>query len=302
MRPDPRRLVRRAAAALRRRGPPAPVPQILSLDDIAALPREAVEAASRALASPVYLGGGVGLCRMLTRYKLHVATDDTGFAANLLLDGYWESWLTRFIARTVRRGDTVVDVGANCGYYSLLMADLVGPEGRLHAVEPNPAMAALLARSLSLNGFAERTEICRAALGAVDGGTATLFVPEHEPKNAAIVAGRPEAPGRACEVPVKTLDALVGPDTRVGFIKVDAEGAEEAIVAGMPRLLAARTPMVLEFNAARYADPGAFLGRLTDAYGALRHVGYAGLSEPVAPEPVLKERFGEDWLLVLGCR
>jgi FkbM family methyltransferase len=301
MRPDPRRLVRRAAAALRRPVSAGP-PQVLSLEDIAALPREAVEAASRALASPVYLGDGVGLCRILTRYKLHVATDDTGFAANLLLDGYWESWLTRFIARTVRRGDTVVDVGANCGYYSLLMADLVGPEGRLHAVEPNPAIADLLERSISLNGFTGRTEICRAALGARDGGTATLFVPDHEPKNAALVESAPRAPGRACEVPVRTLDALVGPDARIGFVKVDAEGAEEGIVEGMQGLLARRTPMVLEFNAARYADPGAFLGRLTDAYGALRHVGYEGLSEPVAAERVLTERPGEDWLLVLGCR
>src|SRR3954469_2268331 len=221
MRPDPRRLVRRAAAALRRRGPPTPAapPQILSLEDIAALPREAVEAASRALASPVYLGGGVGLCRMLTRYKLHVATDDTGFGANLLLDGYWESWLTRFIARTVRRGGTVVDVGANCGYYSLLMADLVGPEGRLHAVEPNPAMADLLARSLSLNGFAGRTELCRAALGARDGGTAPLFVPDIEPKNAAVCADAPVAGGHAREVPVRSRDALIWPEARIGFIK-----------------------------------------------------------------------------------
>jgi hypothetical protein len=60
--------------------------------------------------------------------------------------------------------------------------------------------------------------------------------------------------------------------------------------------------MVLEFNAARYADPEAFLGGLVDAYGALRHVDYDGLSAPVSPERVVSERFGEDWLLVLGCR
>ncbi|MBV9929854.1 MAG: FkbM family methyltransferase [Alphaproteobacteria bacterium] len=286
---------------MRRAAPPAPArpPAILSLGDIAALPRDVVEAACRAVASPVYLGGGVGLCRLLTRYKFHVATDDVGFGANVLLDGYWESWLTRFIARTVRRGQTVVDVGANCGYYSLLLADLVGPEGRLFAVEPNPAMADLLARSISLNGFAGRTEICRVALGAEEGGTARLAIPEREPKNASIVSA--DTGGEGCEVPLRRLDALVGAGTQVGFIKVDAEGAEEAIFEGMAGLLPQRPPMVLEFNAARYDLPGRFLDRLTGAYGALRYVDYDGLSAAVTPHRLLSDNFGEDWLLVLGC-
>jgi FkbM family methyltransferase len=168
-------------------------------------------------------------------------------------------------------------------------------------VEPNPQIADLLARSISLNGFASRTEICRVALGATDASTGTLFVPESEPKNAAIVLGTGGAGGTARQVEVRTLDALVGDDRPVGFVKIDAEGAEEAIIEGMPHLLARRPPMVLEFNAARYADAEAFLTRLVKLYGTLRHVDYDGLSASVSPERVLGERVGEDWLLVFGC-
>ncbi|MEA3066194.1 MAG: hypothetical protein QOJ27_2655 [Sphingomonadales bacterium] len=303
MRLDPGRIARSARARLRRlaaaSAPVRPGAAILSLEDIATLPRDQIEGTCRRVASPVYLGDGIGLCRLLTRYKFHVATDDVGFGANVLLDGYWESWLTRFIAATVRRGGTVVDVGANCGYYSVLLADLVGPEGRVYAVEPNPAMARLLRRSIELNGFSARTTVCEAALGAKDGGTVSLFVPDGEPKNAALGAdgGRP---GSRHEVAARTLDALLAAEGPIDFVKIDAEGGEEEIIAGMKRVCGlCPPPMVLEFNAARYGDPAAFLDELLGIYGRLAHVDFDGRAEPATPERVLGERFGEDWLLFL---
>lgn len=292
-----------AAAAARSIVPPAASrgPRLLDTHDIAAMERDELEDCCRRLASPVYLGGGVALCRILGRHKFYVSTSDEGFGANVLLDGYWESWLTRFMARTVRTGATVVDVGANYGYYSLLLADLVGPEGRVHAVEPNPDAAALLSRSLALNGFAGRSFVEQVALGAGD-GEATLFVPDGEPKNAALTAGEAVGrPGRQCAVRVRSLDEMIGPDSRIDFIKIDAEGGEEAIIEGMERILANRPPpMVLEYNAARYPDPGTFLERLLRSYGSLRHVDHDGHAVAVSPERVLTEHFGEDWLLFLS--
>jgi FkbM family methyltransferase len=272
----------------------------LAADDIAALSRDAFEAACRASASPVYAGGSVALCRILGRYKFYVSTLDDGFGSNVLLDGYWESWLTQFMARTVRRGTVAIDVGANFGYYSLLLADLVGPDGRLFAIEPNPDVAALLRRSIALNGLAPQTSVCECAAGAEDGTTATLFVPEREPKNAAIVAEPPAGAGRRHRVAVRRLDAIVG-DASVGFVKIDAEGAEEDVIEGMAGIFArCRPDMVLEFNAARYADPAAFLDRVISLYGTLRHVGYDGRAADVTRERVLTEHFGEDWLLYMS--
>lgn len=278
-----------------------PIPRGLqSLSEIANSSRDAFERRCRFLASPLYLGEDVALCRILGRNKLYVSTRDDGFGANVLLDGYWETWLTQFMARTVRPGMTTVDVGANYGYYTLLMADLVGPSGAVYAVEPNPDVATLLRRSVLLNGFYHRTTICEVGAGAGP-GSATLLVPEGEPKNGALIAGEWAGAGAQYEVAVAALDDLIPADRAIDFIKIDAEGGEEAIIAGMSRIFETQRPaMVLEFNAARYADPAGFLDRLVQLYGALAHVDYAGQAEAVTPNRVLGERFGEDWLLFLS--
>jgi FkbM family methyltransferase len=276
--------------------------RLLDTDDMAVMARDRLEESCRRLASPVYMGKGVALCRILGRYKFYVSTQDDGFGANVLLDGYWESWLTRFMARTVRRGELAVDVGANFGYYSLLLADLVGPEGRLYAIEPNPEVASLLERSLLLNGFSARTRLCRVAAGAGE-GTATLYVPEREPKNATLFAAAGALPGGRVKVPVASLDRLLGAERPIGFIKIDAEGGEEAIIAGMSRIFKRqRPPMVLEFNAARYADAEGFLGRLAELYGRLRFIDYDGRAVEISSDRVLTEHVGEDWLLFLTAR
>jgi FkbM family methyltransferase len=309
LRIEPRFLALRARSLARRllRGgaslaaePPGPLFVPLPTGEIAALSREAFEAACRAAASPVYVGCKVGLCRIMARYKFYVSTLDDGFGSNVLLDGYWESWLTQFMARNAKPGAVAIDVGANFGYYSLLLADLVGPEGRLFAIEPNPDVAALLRRSIALNGLSARTSVFEGAAGAIDGATVTLFVPEREPKNAAIVADSSEAAaGRHHRVPAMRLDSLVG-DARVDFVKIDAEGAEEDVIEGMAGIFErCRPDMVLEFNAARYADPAAFLDRLLSLYGGLSEVGHDGRAAAVTREQVLTEHFGEDWLLWL---
>ena len=56
---------------------------------------------------------------------MYIDTADVGFGAHLLLDGFWESWLTEFIARRVQAGMRFADVGANHGYYTVLAADLL---------------------------------------------------------------------------------------------------------------------------------------------------------------------------------
>jgi FkbM family methyltransferase len=210
-----------------------------------------------------YLGENVALCRVLGRHKMFVDTRDIGLSTHLMLDGYWEMWLTEMMARVIKPGMTVGDVGANLGYFTLLMAELVGPEGRVHAFEPNPAVANLLARSTDINGFRDRVTLHTDPLGDVDGAPVFLAVPPGEPKNAHITKNS-NYPG-AIALTTRRLDAY--PDMLCAdVIKIDAEGAELDIWRGMSGLLAGRTkPMTLfmEFAACRYPNPGAFIDELT---------------------------------------
>lgn len=279
---------------------------LLQPHELAALDRLGAEAAIRTRVQSAFLGNNVALTRILGRYKFFVDTRDEGFGSHVILDGYWEIWLTLFLARNLRSGMVVVDVGANFGYYTLMCAEFVGAAGKVVAVEPNPAAAELLERSVSLNGFRGRTTVERVALDQESGQTALLYVPDSEPKNALVVSS-PEvvdpSSGRLVDVPTMRMDDLLADQPRVDLIKIDAEGSEERIYAGMQATVERHRPMiVMEFNAARYPDPGGFVDRMSQSYGPLHHIDFDGHAVPVGRRDLLERRPGEDWLLVLSQR
>lgn len=277
---------------------------LLHLHELMAFDRHQAETAILQRVNSAYLGSHTALVRVLGRYKLYVDTRDRGFGSHVLLDGFWEIWLTLFCARNVKRGMTAIDVGANFGYYSLLLAELVGTRGELIAVEPNPHAADFLRRSVELNGLLGRTRIETSALGATISGDASLYVPHSEPKNAQIVSEmfqpRPQD-GVVIKVPVTTLDGMSAACSRVDFIKIDAEGAEEVILEGMAETIARHKPMlVVEFNPARYADASGFLERLAGIYGSMRRLDFSGEAVPITSEDLLSKYGADDSLLVLS--
>jgi FkbM family methyltransferase len=279
----------------------APIAPLVSPLELASGDRFVLENRCRALTNPVYLGDHTALCRVLGYYKIYLDTADTGFASHVLLDGFWEMWLTIFFARQVQSGMTIIDVGANYGYYTLLFGALVGPQGRVYAVEPNPAVLPKLRRSIGLNGLAGRTTIIEAAAGARD-GEVNLFAPHGEPKNSSVIAApeavAPEA-GRCYKVAQIRLDALAATMPQVHLVKIDAEGAEQDIIAGMQGILRRDKPsLLIEFNPRRYADPAGFLDRLNELYRRMRFINFAAEAIELSRQRVLDDRSGEDWLLL----
>lgn len=279
-------------------------PQICAVDlypkHLATWSRETLESAIRRRVQTAYLGDGLVLARILGRHKVFLKSSDRGFACHLMLDGFWEVWLTQFLARQVKPGMHVIDVGANFGYYTLLLGDAVGSTGRVIAIEPNPETASLLYQTILLNGFLARTQIIDKALSDAN-GTAWLYSPSGEPKNARLV-DRPElAGGKTFEISTVTLDELALGWPRVDLVKIDAEGAEVAIVKGMRRLIERDKPrIVLEFNAARYEQPSDFLEELLATYGTGQQLQMDGNILPLDKRTVLDQKDLEDRLLLFG--
>ena len=270
--------------------------------DIAALSRGEVEQAVSARAQAVYLGGGVVLARALTRYKLFLHSTDRGFGCHVMMDGFWEIWLTQFLARMVKPGMHVIDVGANYGYHTMLLADMVTDAGRVLAVEPNPAAAGLLREAVLLNGFAGHVQVIESALGDAAQDCVELFVPDGEPKNAYVGGALDGRTGIRHQVASTSVDRLMAGLGHVDLIKIDAEGGEETILAGMRDLLSTRPPaLVLEFNAGRYADPAGFLRGLLDIYGDVAAIDFDGVAKKVSAETVLSVQVGTDWLLYFAA-
>lgn len=286
---------------LRARAAVPVAPPLISPLEFAAGDRFELENRCRVLTNPVYLGGDTALCRVLGSHKIYLDTRDTGFGSHMLLEGYWEMWLTIFFARQIKPGMTVIDVGANFGYYTLFFGALVGDRGHVYAVEPNRAVAEKLRRSVELNGLAGRTTIIDAAAGAEE-GDANLYVPHGEPKNSTVVANAENIAselGAVHRVRRVKLDRLAGTIPHVDLVKIDAEGAEQDIIAGMETILRRDKPtLLLEFNAGRYADPAGFVERLAALYPRMRHIDFDGNAVDLSPTQLLSDRSGEDWLLL----
>jgi FkbM family methyltransferase len=275
--------------------------RLLTLADFAA-GRMTLSAAIRARCHTVTLDEHTVLCRVLGRYKMLVDSRDLGLAPHLMLDGYWEFWTTSFIARLLRPGQVAWDVGANLGYFSVLMADAVGPEGRVLAFEPNPRLAQLAERNLALNGLSRRSAVHRVAVTARPRGTLRFRAQLTDPKNGRLLDPGDPGPAEdddALEVAVSTtrLDDVAG--ERVDFIKVDVEGAEEAVWAGMTGVLD-RNPdvtVLLEFNAGRCKEPTRLASEIAARF-PLRELRLDGGVRPVDPNEMLARN--EDTMLVLA--
>lgn len=264
--------------------------------DLARLERDEAEAAMRARVQTVYMGDNIVLARVLGSYKIFLSTADLGFACHVMLDGFWESWLTLFFAKSIRDGMIVIDVGANFGYYTLLFGAMVGQSGRVIAIEPSPNTARFLRKTLELNGLSARTQIFENAADAKSGETVRLYVNPLDPKNDTVVNAA--LPGSVL-VSTIAIDDICADLEKVDMIKIDAEGAEEGIIAGMSQTIERFSPtIVLEFNAARYKDARGFLQNLMSKYSRIGMVGYDGKRTTVGVEDVLTKNFGTDWLLI----
>jgi FkbM family methyltransferase len=272
-----------------------------ALRRLEAAPPATVEAEIRGLCANAYLGDGAALCRVLGRYKMLVDTRDDDVSAHLLLDGFWELWVTRALLGLIKPGMVCVDVGAHLGYFSLLMADLTGPGGQVHAFEPNAALRGRLVRSVAINGFDAMTCVHPWPLSDRDGAAVRLVAPPGRPGGGHIrPADASELRAGAAVLHTRRLDGFAE-IPRVDVVKIDAEGSEQAIWRGMSGLIGQQRPLcvLLEFAAARYPDPDAFLGELTGAGLSLELADPRRGLRPVSRAEVLAAPAAKDQMLVL---
>jgi FkbM family methyltransferase len=178
--------------------------------------------------------------------RLFIDLSDHVIGLNILR-GHYEQDEIRFVQRTLRRGDSAIDVGGHIGFFTMQMAAAVGAEGRVYAFEPLDANASLLERSIAENRFGDRVLFQRAAVGAAP-GTATLTFPVETLNSGGAYLLRdgsaPLAGNQKKDVAVVALDAL---ELRrpVRFIKMDVEGAEPQVLRGAARILAEDKPVIL---------------------------------------------------------
>jgi FkbM family methyltransferase len=155
--------------------------------------------------------------------------------------GVWEPILTRFIQTRLRPGDTFIDVGANVGYFSMLASVLVGQEGYVAAIEASPTICRLLERGVRRNRLAN-VEVINA-VAAADHGSQMVFLGPPSHTGLTAVRGQPHLTPET-EVRAEPLGMLVGVEAlrRARLIKIDVEGAEDAVIEGLSSDLGTLSP------------------------------------------------------------
>ncbi|MEO3472182.1 hypothetical protein AAFN86_09970 [Roseomonas sp. CAU 1739] len=252
--------------------------------------RREIEALIRDRTQTVSLPDGSVLCRALGRFKMFTDATDAGIAPHLLLDGYWQYWVTEFVCRNVARGETAYDVGAIYGYWSLVLADLVGSEGRVVALEANPWLHWLLRRNVLLNGLAGT--IATERLAVADGPHETLRVPALlvGPADGQFAGAFTTEAGRAwCHAPAKALEDIE--PGSVDFLRIGIATHAHLVIAGMAGLMD-RSPglrILLDFDASRTAEAPALLETLAARF-PLRFIDGDSLAKPCTAEDLLARR------------
>jgi FkbM family methyltransferase len=172
-------------------------------------------------------------------YRLFLDADDPGISRQLIRLGEREPEQKFILERELEPGMQVLDLGANIGYYTVMMARLVGPQGRVYAVEPFPDNFDLLSRNVSHNGIAGCTELQQIAI-ARDDGEKQLLVSErsnwhsfHPPAvDVTVPWQRKYRRTMVGSIPVATrsLAGYLAERSPIALLRMDIEGYETEIL------------------------------------------------------------------------
>lgn len=196
--------------------------------------------------------------------------------------------------RLIKNGETVLDIGANTGYYTMLFSNIVGRRGHVHAFEPVAPTFDGLIKRYKAEGIYSNVTLNRLIVCRNDGEEWNIHLPGHDNGQASLVVHKAGSWARSdgwksftCET--TSIDRYVYEmkPGRVDFVKIDVEGAELLVLEGARRTLASQKPKILfEFY---YEWTRDFGYAAVDIIGLLTSLGYAHfyldnlqpLSEPV---------------------
>lgn len=220
--------------------------------------------------------------------KMYVDTRDVSVAPHLMIDGHWEPEISHVFRSLIQPGDTVLDVGANFGYFGLLAGSVLDKtKGRIHFIEANPTLLPYLRKTLAVNGLSTFATVSNVGIADVEGelefnvledywGSSSFS--DEMVRDASIASKR--------TVQTTTLDQYCSQHglRTIDVVKLDVEGYEERAYRGMTQVVATSPGLTLlvEFTPRAYDAPAAFLAQLRADF---RHV-YAVVKGDVFLEPV----------------
>lgn len=164
-------------------------------------------------------------------HKMLLDSKDT---LGLSVWGFYEPLETELVKKEVKKGDVVLDIGANIGYYTLIAAKLVGENGKVFAFEPDPTNFAILKKNVELNGYKNVVLVQKAVSNKT--GKLKLYLSEDNLADHQIYDSHEDR--QSIEIEATRLDDYFkNYNGKIDVIKMDIEGAEGGAIQGMYSLL-----------------------------------------------------------------
>ena len=185
---------------------------------------------------------------MTTALAMHVHEQgDQHVSKTLREQGIWEAYETQLIVAALQKAETLVDVGANIGYYSVVGGSLLQGRGQVFAFEPEPKNFALLQQNIALNSL-DNVHAVPCGLAAVSRDSKIYLSESNFGDHQIYDRGEARA---ACDIRlVRGDDFLADKIERIDVLKVDTQGAEYQVIAGLEQTLCNSLPnltMIIEF-------------------------------------------------------
>lgn len=176
-------------------------------------------------------------------YYMHINLEDKGISKQLGIHKKRECFSTEFMKNIIREDWTIIDIGANIGYYALLEAQLANL-GQVYAIEPVSKSLELTRKNVSLNNF-QNISLFNIAIGDME-CNANMYICDK--CNLSSFLKNPGA-NIICEIesPMTTLDKFFENHVRESpdFIRMDVEGYEFQIIKGAQKILGGIRPLIL---------------------------------------------------------
>lgn len=156
---------------------------------------------------------------------------DDGIGTVLFLKGVYAAGKVAEIRDAVREGDTVIDIGANIGYITVLFANIVGSKGKVYAFEPDPRNFELLQQTIKQNNYTQ--VIAEQKAGSDKKGKCSFYQTQSWAANTLT----PLSNLPSIEVEVVALDDYLSAERDISFVKIDTDGSEPLAIQGMQQLI-----------------------------------------------------------------
>jgi FkbM family methyltransferase len=168
-----------------------------------------------------------------------------GDRGEILYHAFWDKMFLEdlnTIKDFVKKGDTVIDIGGNLGFFVLILNELVGNSGQIYSFEPSKRLSQKLASTIKINDL-HNVSIVNLAIGDSEGSTTLHYNPKQSGLSS--IVSDFENNSLSEEIKITTLDKFSqNISKRVSFIKIDTEGYEPQVLRGAQEIIRRDKPTI----------------------------------------------------------